>query len=610
MNIFEKNCLLLKQKYPQLARRVQSSHNDANVFLRKSKTGLPILLIQTETSLQALHHPDDPAAYDLQFINSIQGLKETRNFAILGCGLGYIPQLILQQNRGLQNLFILEPSLSVFRMALQIADFSDLLGASETRFIVGSEPGEIYQTFSENLMPLLANPMLLSEIPAFSAAFPTWANRTKIDIQEVYRFGQSGLLTKFKDGPRCLQNLANNLATIIESPGINSLGDKFANIPAIIVAAGPSLAKNISLLKETHDQFVIIATDTTFELLLANQIIPHFVMTVDPTELNIRHFKQNRYETSSILLFDAEARPEIAAKFPQKMSFTTDKHPFFSWLDKTAGGKGLVQKGSMVSQAAFHVAKFWGCSPIIFIGQDLALNPESGGTHIPEAAIYRMVKYLEDDMHHVDVPVPFQEETMSREPLYWVEGIDGKPVPTIQSFMIYLRMLEDDIRKTKTPVINATEGGAKIQGAEIATLRETLQKYQNAQVRVSTIIDSVSKEPAQSQITDAIKKNLWKLIADRKTMAEEGTKTIESNPDINLRTLQQKISEYQNKIFSDPVGEYLIEYAAPKELFDFLKLGPANADLEGQKTNAQNRLNALLQATITAEELLKGCLGG
>ena len=610
MNTFEKNLNLLKQRHPQLAKRVQSSQNDANVFLRKSKTGLPILLIQTETAMQALHHPDDPSAYNEQFVASIQGLKESRNIAILGCGLGYIPLLILQQSRGLQNFYIFEPSLSVFRMALQIVDFSDLLGSTETKFIVGSEPGEIYNTISGNLMNIMANPMLLIDIPSFTATFPAWTNRTKTDIQEVYRFGQSGLFTKFKDGPRCLQNLSNNLASIIESPGINAIGKKLANIPAIIVAAGPSLAKNLHLLKETKDQFVIIATDTTFELLLANQIVPHFVMTVDPTELNLRHFKQKCYDTSSILLFDAEARPEIPAKFSRKMSFMTDKHPFFNWLDKASGGKGIVEKGSMVSHAALYIAAYWGCSPLILIGQDLALNPESGGTHVPEAAIYRTVSYLENDMHHVDVPVPFEEKTMSREPLYWVEGIDGKPVPTIQSFIIYLRMLEDDFRKIHVPVIDATEGGAKIQGTEIATLDETLQKYGNELIRVSEILETIPKEPGKSQITKEIKQNLWKLIEERKQIAEEGTKYIESNLNIDIKTLKQKITEFQSKIFSDPVGEYLIEYAAPKELFDFLKLGPADADAEGQKSNALSRLNALLQATITAETLLKECLRG
>ena len=181
--------------------------------------------------------------------------------------------------------------------------------------------------------------------------------------------GHSGLLTKFRDGPLTISNLMRNLENIFNAPGISEIGTLCRNIPAIIVAAGPSLSKNIDLLRDAQRNFLIIASDTVYGMLLNHNIVPHFVVTVDPTELNLRHFPAERYGTESFLIFDPESRPEIVDKFTFSLTYMTDKHPFFNWLDQQTGGKGIIRKGGMVSQTALQIAFFLGCSPVILVGR-------------------------------------------------------------------------------------------------------------------------------------------------------------------------------------------------------------------------------------------------
>ena len=53
------------------------------------------------------------------------------------------------------------------------------------------------------------------------------------------------------------------------------------------------------------------------------------------------------------------------------------------------------------------------------------------------------------------------------------------------------------------------------------------------------------------------------------------------------------------------MAEYLLENAAPQELFEFLKLGPANATPEQQRQQLRNRFSALLNAVTHAEQQMQ-----
>ncbi|RJP21263.1 MAG: DUF115 domain-containing protein [Candidatus Omnitrophota bacterium] len=607
MSIYEQNLNCLQTKDPFLAEQIAGGYEDADIQVQQTQSGMPTLLVRKENQSLALHHPQDPIGHSQTFLASIRDLRCAQNIALLGCGLGYLPLLILQQRPCPRRFFILEPSLSVFRAAMQTVDLTPLLKNPAVTFLIENQRGDIYRALMPHLMEILANSLLLIDVPPSTSTFPDWAQSARKQIQELMHFGQSGLLTKFKDGPLCLTNLIKNLEAITTSPGIGTIRNVFSDIPAIIVAAGPSLEKNITQLQPIQNQFLIIATDTAYHKLLKHGIIPHFVVTVDPTQLNLSHFPSAQYGPDTILLFDPESHPDIVRKFPVRVSYMTDKHPFFEWLDRQTGGKGSIKKGGMVSQAGFYAAAYFGCYPIIFIGQDLALDPVDGATHAVDTAQRRNLQFIENDKNHIDVPLPNSLQKTNREPLYWVEGVDGKPVPTMQSFLIYLRMMEDDIRNSTIAVIDATEGGAKIPGARIQTLAETIEKEKKDSISLPVIMDTVRKRLAgQSTVSVAsIRQSLLDVLNRSVAVAREGLERLSYHDNISIRQLEAQSDEYRIRIFSDPVAEYLIEYGAPKEVFEFLKLGPADAQENERGKILEKRYRKLLEAVQEAEKRLE-----
>lgn len=602
MTLFDDNLRALRSTDPVLADRVERGGEDAPVALQKSQTGMPIAIVEMNGQAYALHHPQDPVQHAQELISRAQGIHEAQNLILLGCGLGYTPLLLLQVRSAWQHIYILEPSLSVFRKAQQAFDFSALFQHPAVRFIVGQEPGLVYQGVMGHLMDLMANPVLMMDNPPITAAFPEWAAQARQEIQEAMRLGQSGLHTKFRDGPLTLSNLTHNLEAIFNSPGIKDVGTLCRNVPAIIVAAGPSLIKNIDLLKQAQRHFLIIACDTAYNTLVNRDIIPHLVVTVDPTELNLRHFPAERYGHDSFLLFDPECRPEIVEKFPHRLTYMTDKHPFFNWLDREMGGKGIIPKGGMVSQAGMQAAFYLGCSPVILVGQDLALDLETCTTHADGTALCRKVTFSQEKEDFVEISVPDRQET-TLERIFWVEGVNGEKVPTTQNFLVYINMLQEDIRREGVRVIDATEGGAKIAGTVIQTLEETLKREQKEKINLSEIMTELLEKFIhwRPHKTPRIRQNLRTLMQRKRALALQGLKYLEGHPQARLEDLSAQMERSRQQIFSDPVSEYLIEYAAPQELFDFLKLGPANASIEDQRETLRRRFLALLKATEYAE---------
>ncbi len=604
MDIQQANLQALQQRYPELAARLQSNQQDAEVALRKTATEHPTLVVQKHGQWAALHHPQDPIAHAQQYVQSITELPAARNVMMFGFGLGYAALLLRERMLEPQRILLMGPSLSVFRAALQTVNLTELIHDPAVTLVVGAQPGAVRQAVLDHLIEFMANSVTAVEYPPVTGAFGEWAEAAKQEAQETLRFGQSGLITKFKDGPLTIQNLLGNLEAIASTPGLSAFGESLKNVPAVVIAAGPSLAKNMHLLKDMQDQFLLLAVDTAYELLVKNDIRPHIVVTVDPTELNLRHFHQDHYH-GVWLLFDPEARPEIVNKFSKRLVAMTDKHDFFQWLDNQTGGKGTIRKGGMVSQAGLYAAAYLACSPIILVGQDLALDREQGMTHIGDTANCRRVGFVEGDRTKADVPNLDGSQT-SREPLFWVDGVDGEPVPTVQSFLLYIRMLEEDVRRIPARVIDATEGGAKLDGTEIKPLAEVIDQERKPEVSISSIFDAFQSEHKTTpqpkvDIRGEIQQRLSDRLKRAKAIAQESMNLAQDD----ISSAETALENARQQLITDAIDDYMIEYAAPKALFEFLKLGPGGASPDERLKQIQRRLQALINAVEEANQMLE-----
>ncbi len=104
-------------------------------------------------------------------------------------------------------------------------------------------------------------------------------------IQEV----KSATSLRFND--LWQQNFQANRNAIQNNPGVVALTQKFKEIPAIIVGAGPSLDKNINLMGRAQGHSIILASDASLKPLLLQGILPSMVISLDPQEEIAKFFQ-------------------------------------------------------------------------------------------------------------------------------------------------------------------------------------------------------------------------------------------------------------------------------------------------------------------------------
>lgn len=222
---------------------------------------------------------------------------------------------------------------------------------------------------------------------------------------------------------------------------------------AILVGAGPSLVKNIDLLKEVKGKAIIGATDTAVRKLLQHDIVPDFFASIDINKLT------DVFDKTTVdipIVMDLTSRKEIVDNQRSTRIVTGNGgEMLIDIYDRFGIHLSMIPTGGSVSCTVYSTLRLWGIKRIILIGQDFAFT---GGKI------------------HVDGVI--QGEILDNKDKIYVEDNDGNLVETRFDYNKYLRWFETTIAsETDCEVISATEGGAKVHGAKIMTLREAIDTY-------------------------------------------------------------------------------------------------------------------------------------
>ncbi|MDY6863786.1 MAG: 6-hydroxymethylpterin diphosphokinase MptE-like protein [Thermodesulfobacteriota bacterium] len=272
-----------------------------------------------------------------------------------------------------------------------------------------------------------------------------------------------------------LENIISNVDIISKEPDIKQLYGKFKDVPAVIIATGPSLNKNIQELIGLDKNALLFSADASLRTLLNAQIKPQFAVSIERNLSTKNHFTQidNKHDKtiSDIRLLSCPVlKPETYKEWKGKHLLLFRKFAQFEWL---AINRGVLDTGKSVTNMAFVAAKMMGCNPIVLVGQDLAFG-EDGISHAT-GADHAREGLLKSEL--------IRQRTM-------VMGNNGKMIESLNTWVGMLKRFEYDINLYGGENINATEGGAKIIGCKVMTLKEAKNKYMNKPIDTHKIIEN------------------------------------------------------------------------------------------------------------------------
>ncbi len=556
---YVRNMAALWRTDPRLAMAIDAIPDDDHPSIEISKEGSPTVRVTGSGGGGAvyLHSKYRP----LQEAQSwAQGQKFEGRYAVVvsGFGLGHHVKALFERLPEDALLVVAEPSLCVLKAALGAVELKELLSSHRVMLFTSLDRGSLVDRleprsvlFTAGAGTLLAShPASLQVEPAFHRAFQKL-------ITEFIAFTRTGFLTLMLNNVATCRNIANNLGRYATTPPLDLLHGAFAGKPAILVAAGPSLAKNMHLLHEVKGRengegrrAVIIAVQTMLKPLLAAGIEPDFVTSLDYNTVSTRFF-ENLEESGSTgkvhLVAESKANWNVLDVFAGTMSLT--HNDFAERLLRGAFGQRMgLKAGATVAHLSFYLAEFLGCDPIILTGQDLGFV--DGLYYKPGTAIHETWGVELGRFNTLETK-EWERIVRSRAILRKIPDIHGHPMYTEEQFFVYLQQFERDFAASRCRVIDATEGGARKQGVTVMKLREAMEQYCSGQWSVAS--GQTGAPPAWKHWTCDALGNLWRVkgALEARRQAAEGMKSTceQTIPVLKEMVEHQSDAARMNKLF-------------------------------------------------------------
>lgn len=394
----------------------------------------------------------------------VQDVEKNRDYLLIVFGMGLGFHLLELKNKISPDtrVVVIEHNIDVLKYALTHIDFLDIFKSGQFVLFFGDEQQvgkmALYLPFL-NFHNLVHN-MKIVILPNYYVYAGKNMNSlqhiAKSLLNKVISFGND-LADQFVG----FANMCHNTGAILQSSSIDDIRGKYKNIPAIIVAAGPSLDKNIHYLKNANDKALIIACDASMKACEKHGVQPDAVASIERDEPTYTYYyKGRKFPRDLVLLAPGSIWPQIYDEYEGKKVIMSRNDAGFEkmWLTAAEQFK-FVSLGHSCATVAFAVAREAGCNPIILVGQDLAYT--SGKKH--------------SDLTHTEYEGANDDRDSTG---VYLEDHKGNLLKSHIVYKIFKEWYELQILSNpELQVINATEGGAYIKGTTLLTLQEAIEKY-------------------------------------------------------------------------------------------------------------------------------------
>lgn len=509
--IYTKNLKEIKKLYPFYAKWLEEQE-DVDWIKNPSKN---MLFVNVGSTLRPVYDVDDPINKCKDIPDNLQLLKENATI-IVGMGLGHRLNHIIKEKEKGHHVIVLEPIAQLVRLALCLYDFSDQI--ERRKLIICSDEKDDIRF----LLGSLESTKVIGEWNMIAETYTT----TRTEYTEIVPF-VAELLNALRCNTGTIAGTAgakiadNDIATlpyVIRYRGVKDLIDIFKGKPCILVSTGPSLARNIHLLKDVQDKVIIVAVGQALRPLLAYDIRPDFICTVDFGKVNMTHFTGLLDETVPLVTLNKAYAPLLKAYKGMKFISAPTNSGFEDTTHGILKSKGFIEQGGSVAHMSLGLGYALGCDPLIMIGQDLALSEMS---HMPQADSGGAIEVKDGNINwKVSDPrchLHENKEGISMGETKRIPGYYGKPVLTNGGLASFLTSFETMIGACERTVINATEGGAFIRSAKPLFLFKAIKEYCTNTIDKTPLKKLLNLDPNYKSL---IKDVIPKLKADIVTLKE------------------------------------------------------------------------------------------
>lgn len=447
---FDVNMQALKEKQPEFAQIIyeyietsQCMKDMAKFPFEITNSGRLTMKKETEKESFYLYSNRNPMIAVYQWLQQevVCGKKE---YHILGAGLGYTVAMLKRVTEQSHVIHCYDTNLYMLLTALTQEHFAPMIEQGLLFFHYDSMLRDFVKAADDETNQMLIYPpaMRLIENKEIYEA-----------VNKYYISSQSMRFQEMKLHGNFIQNQKQGLLNV------DCLKEKIQGKRVFVVAAGPSLDKNVTELNKRKADDIIIATGTVFRKMMHLGIKPDYVIISEANERVLKQIKEfSNEQIPLIMLSTASHLLAVTYQGPKYLIYQED----YALAEKTAkceqaAGimRNLYMTGGSVSTTALDVVIRLTAKQVVFIGLDLA--------------------FTNNLAHASDTSGLLAAD---RDSLISVPAYGGGQVYADEKFIIYRDWIQKRLcmEDAKTvDVVDATEGGAYVEGMRRVPLADFFQ---------------------------------------------------------------------------------------------------------------------------------------
>ncbi|EDP5893111.1 motility associated factor glycosyltransferase family protein [Campylobacter jejuni] len=368
-----------------------------------------------------------------------------------------------------KHLFVFESEIELFILALSTLDLSEELCGGKIYLVDIQEKKinlQLRILFDQNDMFLWLGlyEMFINNNFYKKYYYEEILNTDKI-IHENINLVIRNLDPDSKISLSCYENFYKNIPLMLKNIPFKRIIDERKGLfeSCIVVCAGPSLQKQIPLLKKYQENFVIFCVDGAYPLLVKHDIIPDYVLNLDFEEYPLEFFKEVNPENKTLFILAASTHPSVVDYLYKKQIplsiVLSDNLPY---QNLHINDFGYLEFGTHVGHACYTLAIALKFKNIILVGQDLSFDKQ-GNSHFDSFDLGSDIDTT------LDIPT-----------LKTVAYGGLGEVLTHLAWDDYRKKLEDLFaRNPQVNFLNATEGGARIEFTKEINFELCCKKFKN-----------------------------------------------------------------------------------------------------------------------------------
>lgn len=573
----------------------ESSQKDSvaiKVYSEETDNKEYALFVEKDGSRYRLNSIYNPTHEAEQWVKQFK-IQEINNVVLMyGLGNGVFLRNILRRLHKNDIVLVYEPSIDIFLFAVDHYDMTEILSDRRILLVVEELNVSDYHFALRQIMNVTnINTAVICTHPCYNVMFVQNSIFFWKEIKDSYTYAIMDVNTQVVFGEKFIDNILKNTRYLKESNTIEDIKTKLPiNIPAIVVAAGPSVEENITELRKAKGKAVIFAVDRILDYLLDSGIEPDFVVTLDPAK-PVEYFTKREDVRIPLIAF-MQTSHDVLQKHKGRKLFCNCS----SFLSGAYHVNGLAapdtSSSASVATVAFTVCYELGFKTIVLVGQDLA--------------------YKNDVTHAGNV-----KEAISHQGDTMVDGIHGGKVRSRTDWRNFLIWYEDMLEMHKElTVIDVKTEGAKINGATLMPLNEAIQKYSN-QIRVpENFMDCFQPTFDKDQllcvrayleenmdILDTIKSKSKDAISDCKYLISEYKNNTVVNSKMNATA--KKIVKINNYINNQQIYSLIDKYVMSSSVNDVSELYHFTEDSREDNIRTYERAINIFKAILDSLDFIK-----